>query len=172
MIAQIFGLLAFIASVSSFQMKTYRQIMLVQTVCAFFFTVHFTLLAVGGQADAITGAVLNGICVVRDLILLATEKRRTSRITLILTVIFSAIIVLVGILTWQSWLSLLFMIAMVLNTIAMSVPSPQNVRLFIMLSAPLAMVYDLLNRSIGGSVNEFVSFFSALIAFLRTRRSA
>ena len=44
-IAQVFGILAFIASVVSFQMKTYRQILWVQTLCTVLFVIHFLLLA-------------------------------------------------------------------------------------------------------------------------------
>ena len=54
-VAQVFGILAFIVSVISFQMKTYRQILLVQTLCASLFVVHFLLLSGCGQADAVTG---------------------------------------------------------------------------------------------------------------------
>ena len=80
-IAQVFGILAFIASVVSFQMKTYRQILWVQTLCTVLFVIHFLLLARCGQADAVTGAVLNGISTIRDVILLATEGngRRSIR---------------------------------------------------------------------------------------------
>ena len=34
--AQVFGILAFIVSVVSFQLKTYRQILWVQTLCTVF----------------------------------------------------------------------------------------------------------------------------------------
>ncbi len=151
-------------------MKTYRKILIMQTMCASFFTIHFALLAAAGRADAVTGAVLNGVTVVRDIVLLLTAEKRTPRQTAWLAAGFSAIILLMGILTWHSWLSLLMIVAMVLNTVAMSVPDPKNVRIFILLSAPVAFVYDLMNGSIGGSVNEAVSFLSALIALIRFSR--
>ena len=54
--AQVFGILAFIVSVVSFQLKTYRQILWAQTLCALLFVTHFYLLTCCGQADAVTGA--------------------------------------------------------------------------------------------------------------------
>lgn len=171
-VAQVFGILAFIVSVISFQMKTYRQILLVQTLCASLFVVHFLLLSGCGQADAVTGAVLNGVCAVRDVVLLFTEKKRTPKLTTLLAVVFSVIILVIGILSWSSWVSLLFIVAMLFNTVAMSIPNPNTVRMFIMISSPFALTYDILTHSIGGSINEVVSFISALTAYLRCRRSA
>ena len=59
---------------------------------------------------------------------------------------------------------------MILNTVALSIPDPNRVRIFIMISSPFACAYDILTQSIGGTVNETVSFLSALTAFLRCRR--
>ena len=168
--AQIFGILAFLTSVISFQLKKYRDILIVQTLCAACFAIHFGLLAAAGQADALTGAVLNGVCMVRDLVLLFTAKTRTEKGTRILAAVFSLVIIALGILTWHSAASLLFIIAMTLNTVALSIPDPQHVRIFIMISSPFALGYDIINGSIGGIINEVFSFLSALTALLRYRR--
>ena len=72
--AQVFGILAFIVSVISYQLKTYRNILWAQLLCALLFVTHFFLLWQSGQADAVTGAALNGVCAVRDVVLLLTEK--------------------------------------------------------------------------------------------------
>ena len=168
--AQTFGILAFIVSVISFQLTTYRRILMAQTLCAALFVIHFLLLARCGQADAVTGAALNGVCAVRDVILLASEKKRTQKQTVFLAACFSAAVVTIGIITWSSPVSLLFIIAMVLNTVALSIPDPNIVRVFIMMSAPFACAYDVLTHSIGGTVNEAVSFLSALTAYIRCRR--
>ena len=164
--AQVFGILAFIVSVVSFQLKTYRQILWAQTLCALLFVTHFYLLTCCGQADAV-----NGVCAVRDVVLLITEKKRTQKLTTILAIVFSVIVVAIGIATWSSPVSLLFIVAMVLNTVALSIPDPNMVRVFIMISAPFACAYDILNHSIGGTVNEVVSFLSALTAYIRYRHN-
>jgi len=169
-IAQIFGILAFVASVSSFQFRTYRRMMTVQTICAGLFLIHFYLLARSGQQDAMTGAALNGVCMIRNVLLILTEKTRTRKMTLILAVTFSVIVVIIGIRTWHSWASLLFIAAMVLNTAAFSIPDPDKVRTVILFAAPLACAYDALTGSVGGTVNEAVSFFSALIALRRGKK--
>lgn len=73
--AQVFGILAFIASVISYQLKTYRNILWTQLVCALLFVTHFFLLWQSGRADAITGAALNGVCAVRYVVLLLKRGR-------------------------------------------------------------------------------------------------
>ena len=104
--AQVFGILAFIASVISYQLKTYRNILWTQLVCALLFVTHFFLLWQSGRADAITGAALNGVCAVRDVVLLLTEKNRTRKLTVLLTVIFSAAVVAVGLLNYHGFRAL------------------------------------------------------------------
>ena len=59
----------------------------------------------------------------------------------------------------------------VLVTVSMSIRQPNRLRLLMMAAAPFAFSYDLLIGSIGGSINEAISFLSALIAFLRARNA-
>ena len=60
--------------------------------------------------------------------------------------------------------------AMVLVTVSMSVRRPNTLRLLMLTATPFALAYDILIGSIGGSVNETISFISALTAFLRNAR--
>ncbi len=170
-IAQIFGFLALGANIASFHFKKYRQIVAVQMVSSVLFTCHFALLYEAGQADALTAGALNGLSLFRNGLLLITEKKRTEKGTALIAGAFSAAVVLFGLLTWRSWVSALFIIAMVLVTVSMSVRKPNTLRLLALIAAPFAFAYDLLIGSIGGSVNEAISFLSALTAFVRNRRS-
>ncbi len=167
--AQSFGILALAANVLSFHFKKYRQIVIVQILSSVFFTVHFILLYVSGRTDALTAGVLNGLSLFRNGLLLFTEKKRTPAGTALIAGFFSAAVIAFGILTWNSWVSVLFITAMVLVTVSMSVRKPNSLRLLMMVAAPFAFAYDLLIGSIGGSINEAVSFASVLIAFIRNR---
>lgn len=167
-LAQILGIFAFATSVLSFQMKTYRSIMIVQSICAALFTIHLGLMFLSGHADALAGCAGNGICLVRDLIFLFLGEREERRPWL-KAVIFSIIMVISGIFTWSSPVSLLCMIGLILNTVSFSIKDPQKVRRTILFAAPLFFVYELLNASIGGSINEVVSFTSAVVGLIRFR---
>lgn len=170
-IAQIFGFLALAANVLSFHFKKYKQIVLVQIISSVLFTVHFALLYFSGRTDALTAGALNGLSLFRNGLLLLTEKKRTPKGTALIAGFFSAAVVAFGILTWSSWVSVLFIIAMVLVTVSMSVRKPNILRLLTLTASPFALAYDILIGSIGGSINEAISFISALIAFLRNRTS-
>ena len=165
--AQILGFLALAANVSSFHFKKYRQIVTVQMLSSVLFTLHFALLYASGRTDALTAGALNALSLFRNGLLLLTEKRRTEKGTALITSCFSTAVVVFGILTWNSWVSLLFIIAMVLVTVSMSIRKPNVLRLLNLIAAPFAFVYDLLIGSIGGSINEAISFLSALIAFVK-----
>ena len=168
-IAQVFGFLALAANISSFHFKKYKQIVIVQILSSVLFTIHFVLLYSTGQSDAMTAGALNGLSLFRNGLLLITEKKRTEKQTALIACFFSAAVIAFGILTWNSWLSVLFIIAMVLVTVSMSVRKPNTLRLLMMTAAPFAFAYDLLIGSFGGSINEAISFLSALIAFVKNR---
>ena len=168
-IAQVFGFLALAATVSSFHFKKYRQIVFMQILSSVLLTVHFLLLYSAGRADAVTAGALNALSLIRNGILILTEKRRTHRQTALIAGVFSAAVVALGLLTWSSWVSALFIVAMVLVTVSMSVRNPNKLRLLMLIAAPFAFTYDMLIGSIGGSINEAISFVSALIAYLRNR---
>ena len=168
-IAQVLGFLALAANITSFHFKKYRQIVMAQMLSSVLFTAHFALLYTAGQTDALTAGALNGLSLFRNGLLLATEKKRTEKGTALIAGCFSLAVVAFGVLTWNSWVSILFITAMVLVTVSMSVRKPNTLRLLTLTAAPFAFVYDLLIGSIGGSINEGISFLSALIAFLKNR---
>ncbi len=170
--AQILGFLALGANVLSFHFKAYRRIVAMQMLSSVLFTAHFALLWAAGRADALTAGALNALSLFRNGLLLLTEKRRTARGTALIAGFFSAAVIAFGILTWNSWVSALFITAMVGVTVSMSVRRPNTLRLLTMTAAPFAFAYDLLIGSAGGSVNEAISFLSALIAYRRNRPSA
>ena len=168
-IAQILGVFALATSVISFQMKTYRQIMVMQIICAALFSVHLGMLYAAGHRDAISGCVGNGICFVRDIVFWMTDRRVEKRRWL-KTLVFSVLMVIAGIVTWQSPVSLICTVGMVLKTVSFSMYDPQNVRRVILIASPFFLVYEILSASIGGTVNEIISFTSAVIALFRYRK--
>lgn len=168
--AQILGFLALAANVLSFHFRKYRQIVSVQMLSSVLFTAHFALLRAAGRQDALTAGALNGLSLFRNGLLLLTERKRTEKGTALIASFFSAAVVAFGILTWSSRVSVLFIVAMVLVTVSMSVRRPNALRLLTLTAAPFAFAYDLLIGSIGGSINEAISFLSALIAFVRNRK--
>ena len=169
--AHITGIIAMIFSVLSYQFKTKKQILIAQMLCVIFFTLNFSLLYFSGTPDALTGAALNVVCIIRNCCyMVCDQKDAPPKIRIAVTVFYMLVMLAVGIYTWNSIVSLLFIITMLLNTLAFSMKEPQKVRLIMLISAPFAFSYDLLSNSIGGMINEAFSAVSTVIALIRYRK--
>lgn len=75
--------------------------------------------------------------------------------------------IVVGIFTYQNWISLLMIAAMALNTVLFSFTKPKLVRTTILISSPLLLVYNILTGSIGGVINELFTEISSVVGIIR-----
>lgn len=75
--------------------------------------------------------------------------------------------IVVGIFTYQNWMSLFMMAAMALNTVLFSFTNPKLVRTTILISSPLLLVYNILTGSIGGVINELFTEISSVVGIIR-----
>lgn len=73
--------------------------------------------------------------------------------------------IVVGIFTYQNWISLLMIAAVALNTVSFSFTEPKLVRTTILISSPL--VYNILTGSIGGVINELFTEISSVVGIIR-----
>lgn len=160
--AQIVGVCALISSTLSFQFKTRKQILIAQIITVVFFSIHYVMLG------AITGAAMNATSIVRNIVFYNRDKKFFSGN--IWVAVFIAVNIIAGILFWQDWNSLLCIIAMVVNTVSMSMKEPQHVRTVMLASSPFFLLYNLQTGSIGGAVNELIAETSGIIALIRYRK--
>jgi len=159
-VAQVLGFMAMASSALTFQMRTYKRLMLMQMLTAVLFGVHFFML------DTTTGVLLNAVAIVRNSVFLNRDKKFFSYNWW--TVLFAVAMVVVAVFFgWEGWQSGLFAAAMVCNTISFSMRKPQNVRKLILLCAPLALVYDIVSGSVGGICNEIMAMVSAVVGLIR-----
>lgn len=75
--------------------------------------------------------------------------------------------IVVGIFTYQNWISLLMIAAVALNTVLFSFTEPKLVRTTILISSPLLLVYNILTGSIGGVINELFTEISSVVGIIR-----
>lgn len=75
--------------------------------------------------------------------------------------------IVVGIFTYQNWISLLMIAAVALNTVSFSFTEPKLVRTTILISSPLLLVYNILTDSIGGVINELFTEISSVVGIIR-----
>lgn len=158
-IIQVIGIAAMIGSVYSFQLNKHKHIMIAQIIATALFGIQYYLLG------AFTGVALDAVGVIRDIVFYNKDKKWASGN--IWTVIFALMMVTVGIITYQNYISLFMITAMVLNTISFSFTKSKMVRRTILIASPFLLVYNILTGSLGGIINEIFAEISSVIGMLR-----
>lgn len=160
MIGQILGIVAIILGFISYQVRTQRQLLLMQTLVAVVFGAHYFLIG------AYSGMAMNLVNIFRNAAYDYRERKGVR--SRLIPLSFVAIQVFICALTWEAWYSVFVLLGIGINTYCMSFSDPQNVRKSILITSPLVLTYDIFAHSIGGSVYESVSIVSAFIGILRS----
>ena len=162
MIGQAFGIVAIVLGFLTYQTHTQAKLILLQTLTALSFCIHYGLLG------AYAGMAANLIVIVRNTVYDYRLKRNLEGKRI--PILFVALQVLVGILMGEAWYSLFIILGIGINSYFMSLKNAQTVRWSILVSSPCVLIYDLFARSIGGTIFETVAVISALIGILRYRK--
>ena len=162
-IAQIIGMAAVVFAVLSFQAKNDKGLLVMQTLAAFSFCVHYLMIG------AYTGLAMNGVAVVRNIVYYNKNKPIFSGRWP--AIFFTAVMAVLGFYTWQGWHSLFVIVGLIINSLCMSMRDPQNIRKSILVTSPLVLIYNIFEFSIGGIANESLSIVSSVIGIVRDRKS-
>ena len=161
-IGQGFGILAIILGFVSYQVKTQRQILFMQSMVTVTFCIHYFMIG------AYSAMAMNGVNIIRNAVYdIRTRKGIESKLIPVSFVVIQAVMCA---LTWEAWYSVFVLIGICVNTYCMSFKSAQNVRKSIVVTSPFVLTYDIFARSIGGSIYESVALVSAVIGIIRNRR--
>ncbi len=161
-IGQIMGMIAVVLGFISFQMRTQKQLLIVQTATTIAFCIHYYLIG------ATSGLMMNLLGIVRNLAYYHKDKPLFSGKKC--PIFFAVLMGIVGLLSWQGYYSIFVVLGLVINTVCLSFSNPQSIRASILVSSPLVLIYDVFVRSIGGVIYEAVVIFSSLIGIIRYRR--
>ena len=161
-IGQALGILAIALGFLTYQVRTQRAVIVAQMAVAFCFVLHFLLIG------AVTGMALNVVALIRNLAYFWREKQ--GKRGQILPIAFTVVMAIVGLLTWEAWYSVFMLAGLVINSYCMSFYDPQKVRASILVSSPMALLYDILVLSIGGAIYESVAVISAAVGLWRFYR--
>ena len=162
-VGQAFGIVAIILGFISYQVRTQRKLLFVQSAVSFVFCIHFFLIG------AYSGMAMNAVSLIRNFVYDYRMKKGYSG--KLLPCIFVGIQIVACLITWEAWYSVFILLGLCINTYCMSFTNPQSVRKSILVTSPLVLAYDLFARSVGGSIFETVSVISAAIGIWRNRAS-
>ena len=158
-IEQIIGYLAILACVAAFQAKKKPLLLFLQTLSTALLCLHYILIG------AWSGAVSNAICLVRNVVYANHDKKPFQHKAW--PYVFSALVVLSGLFSWEGWYSSLLLLGVAINSIVLAHPSARTIRKWALCTAPMLFVYDLFANSIGGMSYDIFWFISAVVGVLR-----
>lgn len=162
-IGQIIGILATVMFVISFQTNSKKSLTIVQTTAVICICVSYLFL------KAWSGLALNLVVVIRN-ITFYFQTPRTKKIY-ILAGVFSVMLIILGIFSWQGMASVLLMVALTANTIVFSLGDPQILRISILFTSPLALLYTIFVFSLGGIACEAFGIISSVVGIVRFKQT-
>ena len=156
---QMIGFVGMGFAILSYQLNKHRAIMVCKSLSEGIFALQFFLLA------SYTGLAMNALGIIRNLTFAKLVQKNKTTTPFI--VLFTALLIGTGILTWAGPLSLLAVTGKTFTTFAFGMKSPKNVRLFTIPSCITWLTYDLLTGTIAGVATEVFGMISIFIAYLR-----
>lgn len=158
--AQIVGFIAVAMVIVMYQFKSHKLIMVLMSVMCGFWCLHFAML------NCWSAVVMNGVNVTRSIVYSFDDKKWAR--AKIVPFVFSAVAVVLVILSWQDIRSILPLIGTVFSTFANWQKDTKRLKL---LTVPVCLswgTYNFLNSSYAGFINEILCFCSIIVYFLRT----
>ncbi len=157
-VGQILGIVVVGLAILSYQMPTKKSVMTVQICTTSVMSTHYLLIG------AYPGMAMNIFGIVRNVIYYKTKSENKY-----LPIILSAVIGIIGFISWDGYHSLLAIAGLVINSYSLS-KDPQFLRKSILVSSPLVLIYDIMVMSVGGILLESLSIVSAVIGIVRFRK--
>lgn len=157
--AQIIGLIALVCSLLSFQQKKRNRIMIFQMTASLLFSAQLFMLG------AVTGGCLDLISFTRSLIFSKNDKKWASSPAWL--GVFIGVMIITGVMTWESAWSLLPTAGSVLSTAALWMKSEKRIRLISLSAGPCWLAYNIANGAYTGALNEILAMTSIVIALVR-----
>lgn len=166
-IAQALGVVAIILGFINYIVKTRGQVIFVNSVTTICFVLHY--LCLGAWA----GMALNLVACIRNIVYYYAGKN--GQVSKALSITFAVIMGVMGItvslIAKEGWYFIFSVVALMINSFAMSFSNPSNIRKSILITSPLVLVYNCFVFSVGGAVYESVAIISAIIGLIRYKKT-
>jgi hypothetical protein len=163
-IGQILGIIATAITVISYQANNKGKLIMIQSAATLSTCLGYLFLG------AWSGFALNIVCLVRNGFFYFLKKG--TPLYRALSVVLVAMMVGVGMLSWQGPISLLIIVALMINTVFLSFGKPQLLRYSVLFTCSMILAYNIVIFSIGGIMNEGLAIVSSAIGIVRFRMAA
>ncbi len=158
---RIFGILGLVLSVIPFQFKRHKHIVLCKMASSLSFATQYFLIG----PVAYTGAWMDLISALRNYLFYKFVDKKISTLPVIL--IFSAMVLFLGITTWAGWVSLLAIIPKILTTVSYGMKNERILRLITFPSCLFWVGYNCIVGNWEAAIGDTLTFVSILIAIYK-----
>lgn len=162
-IGQSLSVIGMILTILSFQFKTKKQILLMQTAGSTFFLISYVLL---GSYAAV---YLNIIFLARNIIFYFKEDKSWAQHKAWLAVLLVAV-VLAGLLGYRTAWDIIPIVGSVFGTLAAYMKNENMFRLFKLGDSPCWLLYNASIPSLGGTICEIFNIISITVGLIRYRK--
>ena len=160
-LVRVFGILGLILSVIPFQFRKHKHIVLCKMAsCLSFSTQYFMLGPV-----AYTGAWMDLISAFRNFLFYKFVDKKLPTLPIIL--IFSALVLWLGISSWEGMISLLAIIPKILTTVSYGMKNERILRLITLPSCLFWVAYNCIVGTYEAAVSDLLTFTSIIIAIYK-----
>ena len=163
-LAQIFGAIALILTVTSVQFKTKERILIFQIIANIIIAIQYFLL------NALTGGFVAIVNTIRCIIFYYYKKKEKKPSIIFLT-IFTIVAIMTGILTWQNAFSIIPIFAAIIFTFGLWQDNVKVTKICTALTSGNWVVYNVIVKAYVGAIQSLAEFISSIIAIIRTKKS-
>lgn len=153
--AQFLGLIYALFLLLSLFGKNTKQILFMQTISFLFKTIHYYLL--GG----LSGFVTSFISMIRNLVFYRIKENY------IISICFIFVYILIGIITFNTFFSLLPVIATIVYTIIINYNNPKYLRYGMFLTSITWLIYNIYINSYSGIFIQIVMIITNIVAIIK-----
>ena len=158
---QALGILAVVFGFISFQMRSSGGILFLQIITALTFSLHYLFIG------AMTAMALNLIAAIKCACYYLRDKRGGK--SPLLPIIFTSLVVMTSVLTWEGWFSILIMLGLVVNSVSLALDNARIIKLSVYIKSPLCLAYNAIVASGGGVIYECAVLISSTVSLLREK---
>lgn len=158
-IAQIFGFAGLACSVSAYQCKKHKRVMILKTLNEMLFAFQYFFLG------TYTGMAMNIISSVRNLTFSYLVKKEKN--TLPFQILFCMAFIVSGIFTWKNYLSLIVIFAKLLTTVVYGMKNTKYLRFATVPTSIFWLIYNFSCKATAGVISEIFSLISLISAIIR-----
>ena len=158
---QFIGVVGIIAGLSAFQCNKHSHALALKMTEEGAFGIQYLLL--GGY----TGAVLNLVGIFRNLIFTYLGKRDMQKELKYARIGLGALFAVLGLLSWEGYISILIIFAKVLSTLAYGTTNMKKMRMMISVTCVCWICYNFYVGSVAGVISDACILVSVIIVMIR-----